>query len=506
MKLPSELLALIHGGENQHVEFKKSTSAITKGVYETVCSFSNRDGGHIFLGVKDDGDILGVNSDCIDTMKKDFTTAVNSECKMYPPLYLTPQEYEFEGKTVLYVRVPVNPCVCRCNGRLYDRNHEADIDITNNEELVYKLYARKQNKCYVNKVFPVFSVSDLRGDLIERARKMASRRTGRHSWLDMTDEELLRSAGLILKDTTSGKEGITLASILLFGPDDLIMSAVAHYKTDAIFRVFNVDRYDDRDVVTTNLLDSFDRLVDFGTKHLNDLFVLDGLVSVSARDKILREIVSNLLAHRDFSSAYVAKLIIERDRIVTENCNLAHGIGPLNFLSFEPFPKNPPISKVFREIGLADELGSGMRNTYKYTRLYSGEEPSFTEGDVFRTVIPLTEAATVTVGPEVPSENDVSLEAEAQVDAQADTKAEAQVDAEIKLSADVLNGLINFCSQPRSRREMQDFCGLKSLESFRKHVLKPMLQKGMIEQTLPDKPTSSRQRYVKSQNYSVGAE
>jgi len=27
---------------------------------------------------------------------------------------------------------------------------------------------------------------------------------------------------------------------------------------------------------------------------------------------------------------------------------------------------------VFREIGLADELGSGMRNTYKYTQLYSG--------------------------------------------------------------------------------------------------------------------------------------
>lgn len=34
------------------------------------------------------------------------------------------------------------------------------------------------------------------------------------------------------------------------------------------------------------------------------------------------------------------------------------------------FSKNPSISKVFREISLADELGSGMRNTYKYTKLY----------------------------------------------------------------------------------------------------------------------------------------
>lgn len=54
---------------------------------------------------------------------------------------------------------------------------------------------------------------------------------------------------------------------------------------------------------------------------------------------------------------------------------------------------------MFREIGLADELGSGMRNTYKFTKLYSGGEPQFTEGDVFRTVIPLSEIATMKSGP-----------------------------------------------------------------------------------------------------------
>lgn len=50
---------------------------------------------------------------------------------------------------------------------------------------------------------------------------------------------------------------------------------------------------------------------------------------------------------------------IEKDRIVIENGNCAHGVGALNLQSFQPFPKNPPISKVFREIGFADELGSG---------------------------------------------------------------------------------------------------------------------------------------------------
>lgn len=104
------------------------------------------------------------------------------------------------------------------------------------------------------------------------------------------------------------------------------------------------------------------------------------------------------MAHRDYSSGYPAKMIIDDEKITVENSNLAHGMGALDLQKFEPFPKNPAISKVFREIGLADELGSGMRNTYKYTQLYSGQNPLFEEGDIFRTVIPLKKIATQKVG------------------------------------------------------------------------------------------------------------
>ena len=139
-------------------------------------------------------------------------------------------------------------------------------------------------------------------------------------------------------------------------------------------------------------------MISFGRKHLNDLFVLEGIVNVNARDRILREIVSNTLAHRDYSNGFPAKMIIDDEKIVIENSNLAHGMGALDLQKFEPFPKNPSISKVFREIGLADELGSGMRNTYKYTQLYSEENPIFEEGDIFRTIIPLKKIATEKVG------------------------------------------------------------------------------------------------------------
>ena len=185
MVLSSELLALIGQGESYMVEFKKSTSDITKDVYNSVCAFSNRDGGHIFLGINDNGQILGIQPDRIEQMKKDFITSVNNENKMYPPLYLTPIQYEYNEKIILYIRVPSSSNVCRCNGRIYDRNHESDIDITNHSDEVYRLYSRKNNSYFVNKVTR-FKIDSLRSDLIARARKMARSKSENHPWQSMS--------------------------------------------------------------------------------------------------------------------------------------------------------------------------------------------------------------------------------------------------------------------------------------------------------------------------------
>ena len=318
------------------------------------------------------------------------------------------------------------------------------------------------------------------------ARRKRNQIDGPHPWESLNDEELLRSANLILTDE-QGRTGITLAAILLFGTDNMIASACAHHKTDCIYRVYNLDRYDDRDVIDpTNLLDSYERMFDFGQKHLNDLFVLDGIQSVSARDGILREIISNSLAHRDYSNAFVAKIIIERDRILIENGNRAHGVGALNIENFEPFPKNPPITKVFREIGYADELGSGMRNSYKYTKLYSGAEPEFIEGDVFKIIIPLTTGSLTKVGPGTQDKYAGSTQAEHAGNTQAVT---------ISLDAAKLNALLAFCSVPRTRAEMQEFCGIKTREYFRKKILAPMIGTGKVFLTIPDKPSSPKQKY-----------
>ena len=54
------LKSIIAQGEGMDIEFKESQSALAQTVYETICSFLNRKGGHILLGVSNDGTVKGV--------------------------------------------------------------------------------------------------------------------------------------------------------------------------------------------------------------------------------------------------------------------------------------------------------------------------------------------------------------------------------------------------------------------------------------------------------------
>jgi len=104
---------------------------------------------------------------------------------------------------------------------------------------------------------------------------------------------------------------------------------------------------------------------------------------------ITREILVNTLMHREFTSSYHTKFIIERDKMAATNASRSEKEQALTPGNIEPNSKNPIITDFFRNIGLADELGSGVRNLYKYTPRYSGKPPEIVDGDIFRIVVPL---------------------------------------------------------------------------------------------------------------------
>lgn len=129
--------------------------------------------------------------------------------------------------------------------------------------------------------------------------------------------------------------------------------------------------------------------MEFIAKHTDDKFFLENDVRISVRNRIAREICSNILIHRDFTSAFPAKLIIEKDKIKTENWSKSKFNGKFDIKEFNPYPKNPLLASFFHNIGRADTLGSGMRNLYKYSKIYSGREPELIEGDIFKIIVGL---------------------------------------------------------------------------------------------------------------------
>jgi ATP-dependent DNA helicase RecG len=384
------LQQLIRDGEGLTVEFKRCTNELANSVFETVSSFSNRYGGYLLLGVEDNGVISGVNTNSVRQIKSNFINTLNNIQRFAPTLFLALEEVELNGKIVLWCYVPVNSQVVMFGGKIYDRAEDGDMDITRNSIMVAQIHRRKAADYSERKIFPYAKESDFEFErLMPLARRLAVTNRANHPWEKMTDSEIIKSAGLYQSEAESGKSGYTLAAVLLFGREELIRSCTPNYVTDAICRRENLDRYDDRLMVTVNLIDAYGQLIDFICKHtLDRFFLVDGL-RVSVRAWIARELVSNVLVHREYTSAFPAKIIIERSRIVTENWCLPKSPGKIDPDAFTPYPKNPLLANFFVNIGRADVLGSGVRNLYKYTKIYSGGEPELIEGDVFKTFVPM---------------------------------------------------------------------------------------------------------------------
>lgn len=384
-----DILKKIKNGEKTTCEFKDCKRDVPESLFESVCAFLNRVGGDVFLGVKDDRTIVGIDADCVAKIKSDIVTACNNPNKISPTIYFGVQDYVIDGKIVLHFYVPESSQVHSTAGKIFDRNEDGDFNITGNTNLIARMYIRKQREYTENTVYPYATMDDLDVSTINRVRIMAVNRHAAHPWGDLTNDELLKSAGLYKHDLQTGNSGYTLACLLLFGKDETIFSALPYFKTDAIYRKGNLDRYDDRDEVKSNIIKSCDRLMSFIEKHLDDKFYMEGEQRIDVRSKLFHEAVVNSLIHREYSNAYPARLIIENNKVITENGNKARGYGVVDLDDFTPYPKNPVIASVFKEIGWTGELGSGVRNIKKYSAIYSGSQPIFEDGDVFRVIIPL---------------------------------------------------------------------------------------------------------------------
>ena len=178
-----------------------------------------------------------------------------------------------------------------------------------------------------------------------------------------------------------------------------------------------------------------------------------------------------------------------------------------------------------------------MRNTYKYTKLYSGGVPEFCEGDMFKITIPLkqtTEQVTEQSTEQITERTDgqkteldtsksnkqaashtasqlteqnsgrtdgqktelnasksneqAASHTASQLTEQSTEQTTEQV-IDKKTVADIEKAILIFCKNPKSRKEIQEYLG-KTRTVLMDNYIRPLLEKGKLELTKPDKPKS----------------
>ena len=426
---------------------------------------------------------------------------------------------------MLHVFVPESSQVHRYKNNIYIRRHDSDLNITNNQEEVRRLYNQKSSSYSENKIFKAVTMDDLREDLFEYVRKVVTIGNADHSWSSMDNKTMLRSMGLFQKDLNSGEEGFTLACILLFGKDDIIRSAVPAFKMDLIKRVENKDRYDDRDIFTTNLIESYTRAMQFIEKHLPSPFYLEKDRRIDLRNIIFREIIANALVHKEYLGAEPTRIVIEEDKIYTENSNKPYINGLITMDNTVSHPKNPTITKVFRELGLVEELGSGFNRLFHYAKIYTGNDPIIEDLPIFRFSlqipffsrkartdlfdIPIIDqvaesdrmAQSATQNQSVSPTSDTASDtvSDTPTDTVRDTVASSiqqlPMDKILDLIGDEGRKVLELCERPLKTTEIMAIMKYSNKSYFLQNILYPLINLGVLEQTHPDIPNHPNQKY-----------
>ena len=380
---------LLNQKENIRLEFKEAKNALPVNLFESICAMLNRDGGDILLGVTDNGKVVGIEHEALESLITNIVNLSNNAQKIDPPFILFPIKLQIEGKNILHIQIPSSSQLHKTARVIFDRSNDGDFRV-NNPAQIADLYNKKRSHFTENTLYPFLNFSDFKPELFPKIRNLIRSNNPNHPWLALTDEQMLERAGLWRLDYQTGQSGYTLAAALLFGKDEVIQQILPHYKIDALVRINDEFRYDDRLYIQTNLIEAYEQLMDFVNKHLPDKFFQIGDQRISLRTHIFREIVANIIVHREYTNAYPCTFVIKKGRVETENANNAHGDGFIDLMHFVPFPKNPTLAKFFIQLGRVDELGSGVINVNKFIQEYAeGGKPTFSEGHTFKITIPI---------------------------------------------------------------------------------------------------------------------
>lgn len=478
-----QLVARIQGRccEEQTIEVKAAARGCPERLYDTFSSFSNQDdGGVIVFGLDERERFTKVGVyDAQDLQKKLMEIGEEMTPVVRPVLSV----FDEDGMVFVTAEIPPvdlteRPCFKTAKGRLkgsYIRVGDADKPMTEYEVYSYEAYRRK----YRDDIRPVDGVSLAALDQVRLEQYLLQRRIDRPNLNAVPAEQLYELTGI----TRNGQ--VTLAAVLLFSPypqayfPQLSIIATRVPGTELGLVDSQGRRFSDSKRLEGTLPELLDGAVGFVKGNMRTALRIDPATGKRSDDPeypmdAVREVLLNALVHRDYSSYtenMPIQLILFSDRM--EVCNPGGLYGRLTvdqLGKMQPDTRNPFLVTAMEAMGQTENRYSGIPRVCHAMSEAGLPQPVFQNqrGEFSVTLYNRKDSPAEKPDP-------------------AGRTAENQADEK---------GLLAFCAQPRTRKEIAEFLGIASTQYAIRRYVEPLVQRGALRLSIPEHPRSPRQTYT----------
>lgn len=456
--------------ESQTIELKSAEHGCPTKLYDTLSAFSNQDEGGILIFGVDEKSGYKING-VYDT--QDLQKKVTEQCKqMEPAMRALFTVCKIDSKTIVSAEIPSvdiseRPVFYRGVGRIrgsYIRVGESDEPMSEYEIYSYEAFRKRirDDLRPVGEIKAKFLNTDRLTEYLT-AVKHERKNLAEH----LSDREILELLGV-----TSNSQ-LTLAGLLTFARypqacfPQLCITAISLPGTEIGELGNEEERFLDSERITGSISDMLEEAVDFVRRNSRTKTIIDNngrrLDKPEYPLKAVREAILNALVHRDYS-VYTENIPIRlemyRDRMEINNSGSLYGRLKIdNSGKVRPDTRNAALANMLELLKVTENRYSGiptMRHEFAAANL---PLPIFyaKQGE-FKVVMYNS----------IVNKDNTSEEA-----------------------------ILEYCRQPRNRTELTEFLG-KSRNFVMSKIIQPLVESGKLELTLPDKPKSSKQKYVAS--------
>lgn len=357
-------------------EFKSDRDKLSDDIIvEAVVAFSNTEGGKLYLGVEDNGEISGLHK----AHKNSSGLAALIANRTVPPVSVDVENKQ--DYIVITVRKS-RSIIAASSGKILRRRLKANGEPENAPMYPHEINTRLSTLNmldYSALAVPDAVYEDLDSNERERLRDIIKKYSGEKNLLELDDEELDKALRLVVND--GDRVVPTYCGLLLIGKAERIQELMPTAR--AVFQVLSGTDVVFNEEVNGALLSVFEKMETYMTARNSEAEIEEGLFRISVFDfdkRAFREALVNAFCHRDYTMLGRVRVEINDDGLVISNPGgFVEGVNINNLLTAEPHGRNPALADVMKRIGLAERTGRGIDRIFEGSLLYGKPMPDYSE-------------------------------------------------------------------------------------------------------------------------------